>query len=853
MHHVVPVPLGALCAALMSAGLVAQCNLEWQSAGDFPGADGRVHAVCSWDPDGAGPLWPRALVGGEFGAVAGAMAAGIAAFDAFADRWEPVGGGVAGAVHAVQELPNGGLVVGGAFTTAGTTTAANVAWFDGVNWGSLGGGVQGTCFALALLPGGEVVAGGSFTVVTGSGVLTTNLARWDGIAWQGFGGTDGVVRALHVANNGDLLVAGDFGWVGAVAAVGVCRIQQPGSDAFAIAALGAGCNGKVHDVIEWPNGDVVVAGNFQVGVVASAQVARWNGASWTAMNGVGALQSGSCLAITAAGLHLGTQGVSGFNLPAAAVYTWTGSLWVAGLELNSGTVGSPWITTAVRGIVELANGCALVVGDFRATIGVPRATMHVVRIAATGQAVGYGAISGPVRSMTATGPSSVAATFPAAETWGAATFLDEWNGAAWLPRHSGAGAFRAIAAAAGGRLFTVGEFSQSGYTSTWGQPPQYWINYYSVALLGGGLPTGYWGLWPTYSNRGTALARLPGGGFAVASLIVGFGSLVTRFDPAGTPIPASATSPGGSIEALAALPSGELVAGGLFPNGNIARSSGTTWTPLAGGVNAVVRSVLVTSSGDVIVAGDFTAAAGVPAAHIARWDGSTWSALGGGLDGPVRTVLELPGGDLLVGGAFTMAGSVPADNLARWNGTVWAAVGAGTNGPVDCLVSTGDGTVWVGGEFSAAGSLGCGYVARLVPPCAAAVTNQGVACVGSGGLNVLTAQNLPWLGGVFRSQATGMPANGLVVEVNGLTATAVPMPALAPFGVAGCVLTSAPHVLGVHLANGGVVDFALPLPLATVLVGQALWQQAVPIEFDVAGQAVAMTASNALALVVGDL
>src|SRR5467141_1702939 len=61
---------------------------------------------------------------------------------------------------------------------------------------------------------------------------------------------------------------------------------------------------------------------------------------------------------------------------------------------------------------------------------------------------------------------------------------------------------------------------------------------------------------------------------------------------------------------------------------------------------------------------------------IAKWNGSSWSPLAGGINNTVR-VLAVSGSDLYAGGNFTAAGGSPANYIAKWNGNNWSAVGSG--------------------------------------------------------------------------------------------------------------------------------------------------------------------------------
>jgi hypothetical protein len=120
--------------------------------------------------------------------------------------------------------------------------------------------------------------------------------------------------------------------------------------------------------------------------------------------------------------------------------------------------------------------------------------------------------------------------------------------------------------------------------------------------------------------------------------------------------------------------------------GEPARFDGSSWTGLAGGVNAQAQALASYDDGGgraLFVGGSFNQAGGQPAAHVARWNGTSWSEPGGGINNTVVCFLPYDDGtgtQLYAGGAFLQAGGVPAAHVARWNGTSWSSVGAGIPG-----------------------------------------------------------------------------------------------------------------------------------------------------------------------------
>ena len=133
---------------------------------------------------------------------------GIPGVDGYANAvtvWDPDGLGPGPAL----------LVVGGDFEVAGGAVASDIAAWDGSAWQPLGSGMDGDVFALAGY-NGELIAGGYFT--TAGGASANNIARWDGSVWQPLGsGMDAYVLALAVYN-GELIAGGNFTTAGGVSA-----------------------------------------------------------------------------------------------------------------------------------------------------------------------------------------------------------------------------------------------------------------------------------------------------------------------------------------------------------------------------------------------------------------------------------------------------------------------------------------------------------------------------------------------------------------------------------------------------------------------------------------------------------
>jgi trimeric autotransporter adhesin len=230
---------------------------SWQSIG--PGQIvGGVHALAWWD----GAL----VAGGAFQSAPGIeWFANLARWDGA--RWRPLGAPIDGPVYALLARADE-LLAGGQINEAGGTPMSGVARWDGATWSSVGGVSAKTIQVRALLddPSG-VVAGGWFAAI--GGVEASHVARWDGVAWAplGEGVTDGVdALAIHAGR----IVAGSPGGVRTWDGVS----WQP---------LGAGAVSGVY-ALESVGDQLYAAGSLpRVGPIATHGIARWNGATWNAL------------------------------------------------------------------------------------------------------------------------------------------------------------------------------------------------------------------------------------------------------------------------------------------------------------------------------------------------------------------------------------------------------------------------------------------------------------------------------------------------------------------------------------------------------------------------------------------
>jgi hypothetical protein len=325
------------------------------------------------------------VVGGGFTTAGGVSANCIARWNG--TSWSALGSGTNYTVEALATLPNGDLVAGGQFTIAGGVSANRVARWNGTSWSALGSGISGPFSGtfvsdLVVLPNGDLVAGGDFT--TAGGVNASRIARWDGTSWSALGSGLAITSSLErvplvVLPNGDLVAGSYFAMAGGVSANSIARWNGTNWS-----ALGSGMNSRVRSLTKLPNGDLVAGGEFTTaGGVNANRIARWNGTSWSALGSgmnnfvrvLTTLPNGDVLACGAFTVVNGA--VSRFmaqlttTCPATAVSYGAGCIGSAGANVLAAT-SLPWIGSTFRSVATgmPVPGLALGVVGF-STLSIP--------------------------------------------------------------------------------------------------------------------------------------------------------------------------------------------------------------------------------------------------------------------------------------------------------------------------------------------------------------------------------------------------------------------------------------------------------------------------------------------------
>ena len=314
-----------------------------------PGLNGRVLAVAA----GGDELY----IGGEFTTVGHVEVNGIAKWNG--SRWSALGTGVYGPVRPGGERPcvqalavsGSNVYAAGMFTSAGGVVAGCIARWDGQQWWALPGLtapyptlVQGVNKLAAI--GGELYAAGMFT--TEGPAPATNVAKWNGSAWL-------PVRAPW--SSIDAFAVGDDGLYAAGSGASSSGVAKWDGKTWSI--LGTGINGSITSLAV-VGSNVYAGGSFTAGGSA-CNVAKWDGAAdWLpvgggTVSGYGGWPNVYALAAVGAELYAGGSFTNVGGVAAANIARWDGTHWSA---LGSG------VNNKVSALVNDGAGHLFVGGEF---------------------------------------------------------------------------------------------------------------------------------------------------------------------------------------------------------------------------------------------------------------------------------------------------------------------------------------------------------------------------------------------------------------------------------------------------------------------------------------------------------
>ena len=282
----------------VSANNIARWNTSTNSwsaltVGVNNGVNGTVYALAVDEG------YHYVYVGGSFSTAGGVSVSNIAGWldDDVEDihSWNALGSGVNNTVFAlaIDNTPDYNyLYVGGALTSAGGISVNHLACYDAGNSGPwsdfFSPGVNGTVYSI-VVSGSNVYVGGNFT--TAGGITTNCIARCDissvdDIVWNSLGsgmsGTDKSVYAIKTSSS-TIYAGGVFDHAGGQSTNNIAKWDGSNWSALGNGITYSGDSPFVNAISVRDN-LVYAAGWFnEAGSVSTANIARWDGAGWSAL------------------------------------------------------------------------------------------------------------------------------------------------------------------------------------------------------------------------------------------------------------------------------------------------------------------------------------------------------------------------------------------------------------------------------------------------------------------------------------------------------------------------------------------------------------------------------------------
>ena len=709
-----------------------------------------------------------------------------------------------GPIYAIATQRDGKTIIGGAFTQIGTTTCNRIARLnlDGSidTTFAISAGANGAVRALVSVIDGGIIVGGEFTTLNGvtcnriarissSGTLDTFFNQLSGA------GANGAIYCLaYDSSTNRVFAGGDFTTFGGLSRTRLAAFSTSGSLTF-IPTFGTGANGPVY-TMHAANNKLFIGGAFT----------QINGASRSRLASFSTI-SGTLSTFNASGGPNDTVYAIAFS-PSDSL------LWVGGAFTQIGTTAQPGLaaftssdaltpnlnaTGTVRSLLVDATGSRIFVGgDFTSLADQPcqRLGRFTKPSASTTWAfdASFAANSAPDGSVTALARTPddkliVGGSFSQLESTARPSLARLYGTSGTNPPSApnapivgGSTTTKLVTLYTAGASFTLGYkidrspdgvndwteiapevLNRSSYTDTGLTPDTtYHYRFRAYNSNGVGAPSASgsartlaqpWALagapdiafnnnlgGGTSSSSVEALAIQPDGKTVVAgnfSTLAGIarkniarlnadGSFDTGFNPG-----AGASS---TVYAAALQPDGKILIGGSFTTvdgvarNRIARlnSNGTLDTSFAPstGASSTVSSIVVQPDGAILLAGDFSTINGTTRNGIARLTsaGATDASFdpGAGLSFAAGHQLALqPDGGVIVVGFFQSAAGTARGNIARFfpNGALDTtfASGAGADTWIESLRLLPDGRIYIVGPFSTYNGVAREGIARLLP------------------------------------------------------------------------------------------------------------------------------------------
>ena len=628
-----------------------------------PNPNGLVRAVVL-QPDG------KILVGGDFTAVQPSGAAAVTrnrlarlnADGSLDTAFNPnVGGGFTPQVNALALQADGRIVVGGGFTTVGTTARNRLARLnaDGTLDTGYNPNANNIVFALALHVDGKMVVAGGFTTLQPNGAASATarnrLARLnpDGTVDSEFNpSADNRVTALVVQRDGKIVLGGDFATLSPTGtAILRSRLARLNVDGSLDSSFNANANGGVLTLAIQSDGRILAGGSFNAVWSGATTAGRTNFARFNVDGTVDLTLSGSAnQAVAAFALQSDGKFIIGGNFTGISTTGLTNSAarnHLARLNPDGSLDTTLDVDSSGRPLASVVqqNGKVVIGGSFTSLGGVTHNRLARLNADGSVDTTFNPDLNGRVLAMViepATQKIIVGGSFT---TIGGET--------------------RNYIA----RINPSGTIDSEFNPNLNGQVGALVLQADGKIVLGGSFTT----LQPIGATTTTSrnfLARLNANG-----------SVDTAFDP----------EPNNTVVALALQADGKIVLGGTF----------TTLQPGGAPVTTTVAGVVTFTPSTATI---------TPRNNLARLnsDGTLDTAFDASINSQVSTLAVQADGKILLGGPFTQLRAHAAtttdtrNHLARLNAdaTLDTAFNPNANSPVLALAVQADGKIVAGGQFT---------------------------------------------------------------------------------------------------------------------------------------------------------
>ena len=208
----------------------------------------------------------RLVVGGNFSLPARSLTQ--LRVNGSVDSTFAVGSGADNLVHAVATYPDGSVIVAGGFTNFNGVARTRIARLnpDGtVDLNFVPAGItNGIIYALAVQPNGQIVIGGDFRTSTSPSRFALARLNSDGSIDTNFritNGINGIIFGLGLQSNGKIIAGGSFTTIDSISRNRYARLNTNGSldETF---NPGIGADNTVYSVYVLPDDNILLGGEF---------------------------------------------------------------------------------------------------------------------------------------------------------------------------------------------------------------------------------------------------------------------------------------------------------------------------------------------------------------------------------------------------------------------------------------------------------------------------------------------------------------------------------------------------------------------------------------------------------------